>query len=199
MKKKIFSLAMVICCLAVLTISGTLAYFTAEDTATNVITTGTIDIDLKETIGVDPETGEDIPFTDVTGVMPSQAIDKIVTVKNINDAMPAFVRVLVTPTITLAQEYADKQDEIDLSLISIDYNTRDWTYNEEDGYWYYNEILETGAETPALFTKVTFAKEMGNMYQGATVTIDVRAEAVQVKNNPGTTALTAQGWPAPQA
>ena len=198
MKKKIFSLAMVICCLAVLTISGTLAYFTAEDTATNVITTGTIDIDLKETIGVDPETGEDIPFTDVTGVMPSQAIDKIVTVKNINDAMPAFVRVLVTPTITLAQEYADKQDEIDLSLISIDYNTRDWTYNEEDGYWYYNEILETNTETPVLFTKVTFAKEMGNMYQGATVTIDVRAEAVQVKNNPGTTALTAQGWPAPR-
>ena len=164
MKKKIFSLAMVICCLAVLTISGTLAYFTAEDTATNVITTGTIDIDLKETIGVDPETGEDIPFTDVTGVMPSQAIDKIVTVKNINDAMSAFVRVRVTPTITLAQEYADKQDEIDLSLISIDYNTRHWTYNEEDGYWYYNEILETNTETPVLFTKVTFAPEMGNMY-----------------------------------
>lgn len=198
MKKKIFSLAMVICCLAVLTISGTLAYFTAEDTATNVITTGTIDIDLKETIGVDPETGEDIPFTDVTGVMPSQAIDKIVTVKNINDAMPAFVRVRVTPTITLAQEYADKQDEIDLSLIRIDYNTQNWTYNEEDGYWYYNEALDTNAETPVLFTKVTFAPEMGNMYQGATVTIDVRAEAVQVKNNPGTTALTAQGWPAPQ-
>ena len=67
MKKKVFSLALVICCLAVFLTSSTLAYFTKEDTATNVITTGKIDIDLVEKVVVDPETGETIHYTDETG------------------------------------------------------------------------------------------------------------------------------------
>ena len=56
-------------------------------------------------------------------------------------------------------------------------------------------LLDTQSASEPLFTKVTFSEDMGNIYQGATVTIDIVAEAVQVKNNPGQTAVTAQGWP----
>ena len=194
MKKKIFSLALVVCCTAVMAFGGTMAYFTADDVATNVITSGKIDIKLNEvTLKVDPETGESIPFENVTGVMPNEQIDKIVSVENINLAEPAYIRVWVGPEIKLSDENADKQGNVDYGLIIIDFNDKDWTYKE--GYWYYNKVLNTSAETEPLFTKVEFSKDMGNMYQDAQVTVHVIAQAVQSKNNPGTTALTAQGWP----
>ncbi|MBR5252004.1 MAG: SipW-dependent-type signal peptide-containing protein [Oscillospiraceae bacterium] len=194
MKKKLFSLSLVICCIALVAFSGTMAYFTADSTADNVVTTGKIDIDLREvTLEVDPQSGQPMPFEDVDGIMPSQAVDKIVTVHNINNAAPAFVRVSVATNITLAPKYAASQDVADNSLVTADFNTTDWTYL--DGYWYYNQVLDKQSASEPLFTKVTFSEDMGNIYQGATVTIDIVAEAVQVKNNPGQTALTAQGWP----
>ena len=194
MKKKIFSLALVVCCTAVMAFGGTMAYFTADDVATNVITSGKIDIKLNEvTLKVDPEKGESIPFENVTGVMPNEQIDKIVSVENINLAEPAYIRVWVGPEIKLSDENADKQGNVDYGLIIIDFNDKDWTYKE--GYWYYNKVLNTSAETEPLFTKVEFSKDMGNMYQDAQVTVHVVAQAVQSKNNPGTSALTAQGWP----
>jgi len=193
MKKKIFSLALVVCFMAVLTFSGTMAYFTAENVAHNVITSSKVDIHLNEiTLKVDPETGESIPFENVTGVMPNEKIDKIVSVENINRSAPAFIRVMVKTDIKLAEIYTDKQEYVDYSLIYIDFNKDNWTY--QDGYWYYNKVLDTSAETEPLFTKVEFSKDMGNIYQNAEVTVHVIAQAVQNENNPGETALTAQGW-----
>ena len=55
MKKKIVTLCVVICLLAVAAIGGTLAYFTDNETATNVFTMGKVDIELTETEWVDPD------------------------------------------------------------------------------------------------------------------------------------------------
>lgn len=52
MKKKIVSLALAVCLIAIAAV-GTLAYFTDTDKATNTFTMGNVDIDLKETF--DPE------------------------------------------------------------------------------------------------------------------------------------------------
>lgn len=190
MKKKIFSLALALCCLAVLTISGTMAYFTKDDVATNVITTGTIDIALVET--AKDASGEEVVFVDVSGVVPGQAVSKIVRVENVEFAKEAWVRLKVDKEIALAE---GKSGEIDLSLVEIDFNTEDWTAREEDGvtWYYYNKMLEVGGKTTALFEEVEFSPRTGNMYQGAEVTITVTAQAVQAKNN-GSSALDAAGW-----
>ena len=79
-------------------------------------------------------------------------------------------------------------------MVVLDINTK-WTQGT-DGYLYYNEALQPGAKTEPIFTSVTFKPEMGNEYQNATVTVDVMAHAVQTANN-GSTAMTANGWPAP--
>ena len=75
-------------------------------------------------------------------------------------------------------------------------NDAGWT--EQDGWLYYtqegSDAVAPGAEV-VLFDGVKLAEEAGNPYQNSTVTITVQAQAVQVKNNPGTDALTAQGWP----
>ena len=184
MKKRI-ALVVVIISLVAMGISGTMAYFTADSTATNVITAGNIDIDLVEM----EKTDEGLkPFENKEGVMPGDVISKIVTVKNTGDN-EAYIRVQVEKMITLA---GDVTGSADLSLLSCDINTNDWTYSE--GYYYYNKPLAAGEETTPLFENVTFSGEMGNMYQNCSAQIDVAAQAVQVKNN-GATVLEAAGWP----
>ena len=186
MKKwKIVALCTVLACLSIVA-SGTLAYFTAQETAHNVITSGGVDIQLHEF----SERGNEelVPWRDVDGVMPGAEISKIVTVEN-TGASDAWVRIKVDKTIKLAS--GDKGNP---EVMELDIKKAFWT--EQDGYYYYNKPLKPGETTPPLFTTVTFdAVKMDNEYQGSKAFIDVKADAVQVANN-GTTALTAAGWPA---
>lgn len=182
-KRKITVIALILVCVAFVS-SGTLAYFTAEEKTHNVITTGNVEIELYEWADSEKKT----PFEPVEGVMPGTTVTKIVEVKNVggNDA---FVRVKVDKEILLK----DQQDKCDLEVVSLDINRNYW--EEKDGFYYYKEILESGAETKEpIFTTVTFADGMENIYQKCTVNINVSAQAVQADNN-GTDSLTASGWP----
>lgn len=189
MKKKLLILAFLIIC-ATTVATGTLAYFTAEDQAHNVITSGKVDIELVEK--KINEDGTEEAFEDLIGIMPGTSVSKVVQVTNTGDAA-AYIRIAVDKKIILA---SGNDDEVDMSLISINYNIGSnedqWTYKE--GYYYYNSPLEAGNTTKPLFTEVKFDKTMGNMYQEATTEIDVKAYATQVANN-GDSALEANGWP----
>ena len=189
MKKKLFILASLIICLTTIA-TGTLAYFTAEDQAHNIITSGKVDISLVETKV--NEDGNEEPFEDLIGIMPGTSVSKVVQVTNTGDAA-AYIRIAVDKKIILA---SGNDDEVDMSLISINYNIGSnedqWTYKE--GYYYYNSPIKAGDITKPLFTEVTFDKTMGNKYQEATTEIDVKAYATQVANN-GDNVFDAKGWP----
>ncbi len=188
MKKKIAVSAVLVLCLSML-IYSTVAYFNTADTARNVITTGDIKIELQETAIKD---GQEIPFkesTEIYDVVPGQAVSKIVRVEN-TGSNAAYIRIDVKKAIALD---ADAQGEIDLDLISLDFDNENWTLGN-DGYYYYNKPLAPGETTTALFNNVTFDPKMGNIYQGSTATITVKAQATQVKNN-GTDVFSAAGWP----
>ena len=130
-KKKILSLALVVCVAAILAIGGTLAYFTDTDEATNTFTVGNVMIDLTEP-NWEAETDHD-------DVYPGEALAKDPTVANVGDN-PCFVRVKVTGL----DQFGEKGD-ITLRYIDADgiyhdgYNTTDWTY--KDGYYYFNKLL----------------------------------------------------------
>ena len=190
-KERIKSLAVVLCMTAVIATvaSGTSAFFTEEERAHNVITTGNVDIDLIEMADLDGDGKGDVQFEDVKGVTPGEEVSKIVTVEN-TGSQPAYVRILVDKTITLKDNPTEKEDE---SLVECDINTTDW--KEQDGFYYYNTPLEAGAETAPLFTTVTFSEKMGNLYQSSEISIDIQAQATQVANN-GATVFDALGWPA---
>lgn len=187
MRKKLIAGAVVAICLA-LFVGSTIAYFTHENTATNVITSGNIKIALQETAIT--EDGE-IPFEnsqDKFNVVPAQEVSKIVKVQNTGDNS-AYIRIKIDKSIALA----DGVDGIpDVDLVKLDINTVNWT--AKDGFYYYNKPLEPGETTEALFNNVIFDAGMGNMYQNSTATIKVNAQATQVKNN-GTDVFTAAGWP----
>lgn len=62
--------------------------------------------------------------------------------------------------------------------LSIDYNKEDFTYNADDGYWYYNKIVKPGERTESLFTTVSIAEDADDVVLDG-FDIYVYAESVQ--------------------
>ena len=183
MKRKFLILSVLALCFSLFA-AETIAYFTADSKAHNVITTGGVQIAVQEWADEDRQT----PFEDLTGIMPGMTVTKIAEIRN-TGASEAWVRVKVEKNIRLQGEGTP-----DIGLVELTLNTADWT--ERDGYYYYTKALKPGEVTAPIFTAVTFGTAMGNEYQNATATVDVFAQAVQTANN-GATVLDAQGWPKP--
>lgn len=152
---------------------STLAYFTAQDTAVNTISTGNLNIAINEY--QDSQCGE-IPYTDpTTPVMPGDCISKKVRIENTGSGS-AYIRA----KIDIAFD-GDDQQELSTELISLNIGD-DWTL-ADDGYYYYKNIVDSGEETSNLFTTVCFDDDMGNDYQNKKLRINIDAEAIQSKNN----------------
>ena len=77
MKRKFLILSVLAILVAILA-ANTLAYFTADTKAHNVITSGGVDIVLNEWANEDRTE----PFEDRTGVMPGTKVTKIVEISN---------------------------------------------------------------------------------------------------------------------
>ncbi len=181
-KKRIGLIAAIICCIAVLA-GGTLAYFVAEETSYNVITTGVLSMDLVE----ETTDGEPWPEEGIHGVMPGQIVDKIAYVVN-DGGVDFYTRIAIEKIITAAEGVTE---ELNFDNITLDINEEYWT--EQDGFYYYNAAVKPDEQTEPLFTKVTFGPSLGNEYQDAYIEIIVNAQAVQSRNNTDS-ALTATGW-----
>ena len=175
------------CMLVFFAAEGTSAYFSAEEKAHNVITTGSIEIEVEE--WSKNENGEIVPFENVDGVMPGEEISKIVQIRN-TGLSEAYVRVFVDKEIVLSD---DSKGNVNQDMVNINFNTTDWTANS-DGFYYYNKVLKPGEVTEPLFSSVIFDEKMDNDYKNASATIGINAYATQVANN-GDSALTAKGWP----
>ena len=135
MKRKLLILSVLAICVAMLA-GGTLAFFTSEDKAHNVITTGGVEITLQEWA----DEAKTTPFKDLTGVMPNTTVTKIAEIRN-TGASDAWVRVKVEKNIRLQGDGTP-----DTGLVELKLNTVDWT--EKDGYYYYNKILKPGDPVP---------------------------------------------------
>lgn len=181
--KKVAALAAAVIVIAAIASSGTRAYFTAQGRADNVITSGSIKMELHD------ETADGVPFPKegISGIMPGDSIDKYVYVENVGDN-PLYARIKLEKAMTLNNgENGDNLDEI-----MLDINQDDWTYNSKDGYYYYNRALKPGEQTTPLLTKVTIDTDLE--YQDAKIDVTVSAQAVQSQNNTDSP-LTAAGWP----
>ena len=182
--QRLISLICLIICCAALLASGTLAFYSAEETAKNVMSTGKLDMELVE------KTDGGLPWPEegFKNIAPGMNITKIVYGEN-TGTMDLWLRVKLDKTITAAEGV---EAALSFEKITLDINTADWT--EKDGYYYYNKALKPGEASVPLFTNVHFGEELGNEYMNAKAEIDVTMQAVQANNN-GESALTATGWP----
>lgn len=192
MKKKILALAAV-AIFASITVSGTIAYFTAEDQVHNVITTGGVGIELVEKTKDSNGAEVDFPEEGVDGVMPGTSVSKIVKVKN-NGAADAWIRVEIESLIKNSEgkELPLMIEETD--ELVMEYTVLDGWIDGGDGYYYYKDIVAPGEFTGLLIESVDFHPLMGNEYQNCTANIIISAQAVQSDNN-GNSVADAKGWP----
>lgn len=188
MKRKLLLLSVMVICIAIAAV-GTLAYYNTNAIAHNVITTGGVNIELHEYADEACTTDYD---TNKTGIMPGMKVDKYARIALAEGSADAWVRVKFEKKITFAagNEHAEgKTPNLDLVELTI---PEGWS-DGRDG-WYYLEAPLTSNTPVFALTSVKFDMTMGNEYQGATATVDIVAQAVQVANN-GKTVMDAQGWP----
>lgn len=177
----------IICVIAIFAILVTLslqetnAFYTTKGIARNVVTSGDISMSVKEM-----QDGKPYPETPVK-VKAGSVVNKEVSI--VNTGENAFwVRVKLVSDIQ--GKDADPDD-----IMSLDINDEDWTYVEEDGFYYYNKEVKGGEESAKLFTNVTFADEIDFKFMGREISLAVDAYAVQSIHN-GETPFEAEGWPA---
>jgi len=188
-KRKILVFALAVLLVAIAA-TGTAAYFTAQKTARNVITTGGFDIEIVEKMINDEGELVDYPEDEIKVLPSKDPISKIVTVQN-NDA-DAFIRCKYIITVKDSEgNVVDYPEE----HIYVQSNTSDdwFTKEEADGWFYYKDIVKTGSSTSAIIDEVIISEELSSC-KNCTIDIDVIAEGVQSDNN-GTDVLLAEGWP----
>ena len=119
MKKKIIAFALV-ACLAMIAIAGaSLAYFTDKDEATNIFTSGRVDITLNEVF--DEETAQLLPGVD---------IQKDVTISLSDDSVESYVWYTYAIPAVLDSEDAAK------NIVHINHAGRNWLgYQNNKKYW----------------------------------------------------------------
>lgn len=191
MKKKLTLLATAVALGALVVVGATMAYFTSQDTATNVVTVGNVNISIVETSKDENAIMNENGIQYQGAITPGQAISKIPTVRN-DGSNPAYVRAYVE------LKYYDK-DKNDITETftgktpEIVFNT---AVNETEGYWiagtegekqyyYYSKAIpadETGITTQ-LFDTVTIPKEWNNDQANVTVEVIVHADGIQSENN----------------
>ena len=180
-KTRLLLIALAAILLTVLT-QPTLAFYTHIGKATNVVTSGSLEMRIYEKTAGD----DDFPEEGVY-IIPGDIVSKRVSIQNVCGA-PFYLRVKLIHGTT--KEELDPEE-----ALKLDINTTDWVL--VDGYYYFNHILQPGEVTPPLFTQVEIVGDKVDQHDvGTMLSITVSAQAVQSEHNPVDYPWEAQGWPA---
>lgn len=162
----------------------TLSYYTTVGLATNVVTSGKITFKIHETT----DQGTEFPKEGVY-VIPGQVVGKRVTIENLCEH-PFYLRVKLVSGVN--SEELSSED-----CLKLDINKENWAL-DDDGWYYYNGIVDPGATTEQVFSHVEIVGDkVDNKYIGKVLSLTVKAQAVQSENNPisGTDYSEVVGWP----
>ena len=182
-KMKIFVASLVAAMMAFISTS-TLAYYSTVGKATNVVTSGNIQFIIHEMT----DQGKEFP-TEGVYIVPGDIVSKKVSIES-DCEHPFYLRVKMVYGV-------DSQELTAEDCFKLNINEEYWELH--DGWYYYTGIVNPGETTPDVFSHVEIVgSKVDNSYLGKTLTLTVKAQAVQSENNPisdGNT-YTASGWPA---
>ncbi len=186
MKRKALLISLAVALVAMMALGVTLAYFTAEDNATNTFTVGNVDIELVEPLWTSSGSN------DAPQVYPGEPLAKDPTVNNIG-ANPCFVRVKVEGLDCLKSYCKEGTAEAD-ALIKLRSNYVVGALGENwvdggDGYYYYTKVLmgnadgNTAESTTPLFDSIVIPTALEGLPENITNSFDVvvSAQAVQAQ------------------
>lgn len=162
--------------------ASTLAYYSTVGKATNVVTSGNIQFIIHETT----DQGKEFPREGVY-IVPGDIVSKKVNIES-DCEHPFYLRVKMIYGVNSQELSAE-------DCFKLNINEEYWELYE--GWYYYKGIVQPGDTTPYVFSHVEIVgSKVDNSYIGKTMTLTVKAQAVQSENNPITDgkAYTAFGW-----
>ncbi|SCJ39925.1 alternate signal-mediated exported protein%2C CPF_0494 family [uncultured Clostridium sp.] len=168
-------------------LNSSYAFFIDKDKVVNKFQTGKIDVDIKEEF--DPSIGK-----------------KEVWIEN-PSATDSLVRVSISGRwIDPNNEYTVIPEGNNLVELKFAENyNENWYYCQEDGYYYYKDVLKGKVATEILLEKVIFNDEeisKDKIYEGKEYKVEIKAEAVQAtkhkdydnENNSGDIYVFSKVW-----
>lgn len=169
-KKKLIQLLSAVALVAVIGVGSTLAYFTDNDAANNVVTMGHVNIELDE-----PEFSAENENNTIKNVVPNQTITKDPTITVVAGSESCYLRAKIEITELNDEQVADLLENTNIG--------EDWVL-AEDGYYYYQNSVSKSNEdqTVDLFDTIVIPAEWGNEVADMTFEINVTAEAIQADN-----------------
>lgn len=182
-KLKIFVVALVAVFMAFMS-TTTLAFYQTVGKATNVVTSGDIQLIIHEKT----DQGTAFPEEGVY-IIPGDIVSKQVSIEN-DCEHPFYLRVKIVYGV-------DSKELSSEDCFKLNINENFWKLHE-DGWYYYNGIVNPEEITPNVFSHVEMVgSKIDSSYIGRTLTLTVRAQAVQSENNPVTDGniYNASGWP----
>lgn len=173
--------------LAALAIVQTLAFTARSVNADNVVTFGSVKMQVLET--TDDGTGREVDApAEETLALQSGEASRIVRIRN-TGAHPLYVRVALTVTGTSHSDAASPADDL------VRYASGDAAWVERDGWRYFDRALAPGETTPPLITSLTVDTAAANArFPHGSLALHIDARGVQSEHN-GTNPLDAAGWP----
>ena len=181
-KIKIFVVALVATLMTFISTS-TLAYYSTVGKATNVVTSGNIQFIIHEMT----DQGKEFPKEGVY-IVPGDVVSKKVSIES-DCEHPFYLRVKMVYGVN-SKELSSED------CFKLNINEEYWDFY--DGWYYYKEVVDPGETTPDVFSHVEIVgSKVDNDYLGKTLTLTVKAQAVQSENNPITdgNTYTDSGWP----
>lgn len=162
----------------------TLAYYQTVGKATNVVTSGSIQLIIHE------KTDQGTAFpTEGVYIVPGDVVSKEVSIEN-DCTHPFYLRVKMVYGTT-AQDLSPEE------CLKLNIDSEHWQLHE--GWYYYKNIVNPGETTPNVFSHVEIVgSKVDTGHICKTLTLTVKAQAVQSEHNPieGGNTYTASGWPA---
>lgn len=123
---------LLLCCIIPVAVS----FMISGNHITNTVTAGYNEIHISEVFG------------EYSAFEGGKDYEKRVSVKN-DGTVPCYVRV-----------FAELEDPGTAEVISIDFNTDDWTEKQDDGFYYYRKVLQVSEETEPLFTTLAVDEDV---------------------------------------
>ncbi len=183
MKKK--SILILLIVLLLVTVSLTTAYIIRQTVTSSIITFGNLKMELIETEIID---GEEITVEDGNSlnVTHTSNVSRIVKVKNVGNH-PMYVRLSVNIESRSEGNNYNPMDFVEIPVLE------NWVY--QDGFYYYQEVLEPGETTTPLMNEMIFDNvNLVQYHRGDELILQIKAYAVQSEHNEESV-LDAVGWP----
>lgn len=169
MKKKAALALAAVALVGTLAVGGTLAWFTDTETATNVVTTGNVDIAWIENDKKITETNTGVEFGKETPVTPNATLTKKAYVTN-EGKNAALIRAKV------------KVPE-NAGLVIVNYTENSGWVDGGDGWYYYVGIVAPGEKTANLIDSLTInPKATNGNADKENVQVILLADAMQADN-----------------